>query len=97
MINPKYVIKFNKENRIFWRFNEENTIIKSFGIIIADQIKWFEGDQTQLTELKLAIGNRIFFGNISLFYDSITVIGSGASCKVSGIIIHLGMLSGETK
>lgn len=55
----------------------------SFGIFYFKRLKWFMADQDSLLNLKMLLAPRIFFGNISVFYDSLRIIGSGASSKVN--------------
>jgi hypothetical protein len=64
-----------------WK-NSENDELSSFGIYYLNRIKWFDSDHNSLDLLKMHISGRVFFGNISLFYESSFLIGSGASSKV---------------
>jgi hypothetical protein len=79
---PKYTLSFSFESRLLWKFTEDGKILKSFGLVYDEKIKWFDCESQSILDLKLALGNKLFFGNISLFYDSLNLIGSGASCKV---------------
>ncbi|CAD8105834.1 unnamed protein product [Paramecium primaurelia] len=81
MQNPKYVVQFNFESRVMWKKSEHEQLC-CFGILYQKRIKWFWGDHKELNLLKMYLSNRVFFGNISIFYESSQIIGSGASSKV---------------
>ncbi|CAD8122521.1 unnamed protein product [Paramecium sonneborni] len=81
MQNPKYVVQFKFESRVMWKKSEHEQLC-CFGILYKKRIKWFWGDHTELNNLKMYLSNRVFFGNISIFYESTQIIGSGASSKV---------------
>ncbi|CAD8194952.1 unnamed protein product [Paramecium octaurelia] len=80
MVNPKYIIQFNLETRVMWKISEQDEL-SSFGIYYVNRIKWFDSDHNQLNLLKIHLSPKVFFGNISIFYDSGSIIGSGASSK----------------
>lgn len=86
MNKPKYNLSFSFESRLLWKFTEDGKTLKSFGLVYDEKIKWFDCEPQSILELKAALGNKIFFGNISLFYDSLNLIGSGASCKVCQVL-----------
>lgn len=73
-----------------WK-NSENDELSSFGIYYLNRIKWFDSDHNSLDLLKMHISGRVFFGNISLFYESSFLIGSGASSKVFFLNKFLGL------
>ena len=81
MLNPKYIIQYNLETRVMWKVSEQDELC-SFGIYYMNRIKWFDSDHNSLNLLKIHLSPKVFFGNISIFYDSGSIIGSGASSKV---------------
>ncbi|CAD8128322.1 unnamed protein product [Paramecium sonneborni] len=81
MQNAKYVVQYIWETRVMWKSNE-NEELCSFGIYYNNRIKWFDSDHNSLNLLKVHLSGRVFFGNISIFYDSNQIIGQGASSKV---------------
>ena len=52
-----------------WK-TSDNEELCSFGIYYNNRIKWFDSDHTSLNLLKIHLSARVFFGNISIFYDS---------------------------
>lgn len=74
MSNPKYTINFNLETKILWKQSDNNELT-SFGVLYVNRIKWFDADSTSLELLKIHLSPRVFFGNITIFYETGQVIG----------------------
>ncbi|CAD8191843.1 unnamed protein product [Paramecium pentaurelia] len=81
MSNAKYVVQYIWETRVMWKISE-NEELCAFGIYYNNRIKWFDSDHNSLNLLKIYLSARVFFGNISIFYDSNQILGQGASSKV---------------
>ncbi|KAM3143099.1 hypothetical protein pb186bvf_004685 [Paramecium bursaria] len=81
LTNPKYIVHFNFDSRILWK-NSENDELSKFGLLYGQKVKWFESDNNTLNSLKYLLANKLFFGNIINFYDSLSILGTGASSKV---------------
>ncbi|CAK87783.1 unnamed protein product (macronuclear) [Paramecium tetraurelia] len=81
MLNAKYVVSYKWETRVMWKVSE-NEELCAFGIYYNNRIKWFDSDHNSLNLLKIHLSARVFFGNISIFYDSNQILGQGASSKV---------------
>ncbi|CAD8147896.1 unnamed protein product [Paramecium pentaurelia] len=81
MSNAKYIIKYTWETRVMWKASD-NEQLCSFGIYYNNRIKWFDSDHNSLNLLKIHLSGKVFFGNISIFYDSNQILGQGASSKV---------------
>ncbi|CAD8096059.1 unnamed protein product [Paramecium sonneborni] len=96
MMNPKYTIQFNFETRVMWKLSEQEEL-SSFGIYYQNRIKWFDSDHNSLNLLKIHLSPKVFFGNISIFYDSGSIIGSGASSKVCLVKVKKSILEYAAK
>ncbi|CAD8066591.1 unnamed protein product [Paramecium primaurelia] len=96
MLNPKYIIQYNFETRVMWKVSEQDELC-SFGIYYVNRIKWFDSDHNSLNLLKIHLSPKVFFGNISIFYDSGSIIGSGASSKVCLVKVKKSILEYAAK
>ncbi|CAD8096724.1 unnamed protein product [Paramecium sonneborni] len=81
MQNAKYTVQYIWETKVMWKISD-NEELCSFGIYYNNRIKWFDSDHNSLNLLKIHLSGKVFFGNISIFYDSNQIIGQGASSKV---------------
>ncbi|CAD8142012.1 unnamed protein product [Paramecium pentaurelia] len=77
---PKYIFKLNLNTKVYWQYEKSN--YQQVGFEYKGEVKYFNGDNEGLQQLKTLLRNKVIYRNVSDYYLPIKQLGRGGSSRV---------------
>ncbi|CAK88031.1 unnamed protein product (macronuclear) [Paramecium tetraurelia] len=77
---PKYIFRLNLDTKVYWQ--QEKSNYQQVGLEYKGEVKYFNGDNEGLKQLKILLRNKVMYRNVSDYYQLIKQLGRGGSSRV---------------